>query len=65
MGNIVSKMGNLLNKKFTNFTKDLEMPDLDTLMSGSNKDLIKEAVLPTFLIVFHISSDCKLLDKVV
>ncbi|CAD8210359.1 unnamed protein product [Paramecium octaurelia] len=65
LGDIISRMGRFLNKKFTNFTKEQEMPDLDTLMSGANKDLVKEAVLPSLLIVFHVSSDCLLLDKVV
>ena len=29
------------------------MPDLDGLMSGVNKDIIKSAVLPSLLVTFY------------
>lgn len=74
-GNLISAMGDMMNsmgkylkqqKKFTNYcSADIyEMPDLDTLMSGSQKDILKLEVLPSMLATFHISNDSTLLDKI-
>jgi len=58
-------MSKFLQKKFTNYTTEEEMPDLDVLFSGANKDIVKSAILPSLLVTFHITNDSQLLDKIV
>jgi hypothetical protein len=68
MGDVVNSMGKLLKqqKKFTNYcTPEIyEMPDLDTLMSGQHRDILKSDVASSLLLTFHCTNDSFLLDKI-
>lgn len=47
------------NKVFHNFLSS-EVPDLDTLMSGTHANIMKSELLPSLLISFYMTSDMDL-----
>jgi hypothetical protein len=57
-GTDVLAMGALLKatKKFTNYL-EREVPDLDTLLSGTMASIMKSELLPSLLITFYMTSD--------